>query len=100
MSVGRSKLQFLESILKSNGMLIRYEKGHFQSGYCILKERKVAIINKFYKTPARTRILKEIIKQIGIDPQRMSKEEMEILDKMVPEWRKVQLFASEVKASA
>ncbi len=43
-----ANLKRLEAILKSDGFTIRYEKGNFQSGYCLLENKKVIIINKFF----------------------------------------------------
>jgi len=92
MSVNRSKLQFLESVLKSNGILIRYEKGNFQSGYCLLKERRIAVVNRFFKSAARLRMLREIATQVFIDPATLSSEEQEVMDKLVPQWREEVIF--------
>ena len=36
----------LENIFPNIGYKLRYEKGNFKSGYCILKNEKVVIINK------------------------------------------------------
>ena len=41
-------LNKLEDIFAESDYVLRYEKGNFKSGYCLLKDTKVAIINKFY----------------------------------------------------
>ena len=38
----------LESLLESQDYKIRFEKGNFKSGYCIIKKKKVAIVNKYF----------------------------------------------------
>ena len=38
----------LENILESQEYKIRFEKGNFKSGYCIIKDKKVVIINKYF----------------------------------------------------
>ncbi len=62
-----SMLSKLENILKSNHYIVRYEKGHFVSGYCLVKEKKIVVVNKFYNIEARINCIIEILEQIDID---------------------------------
>ena len=48
--------------------MVRYEKGNFNSGYCIVENRKIVIINKFYETEARINVLLDILQGIEFDP--------------------------------
>ncbi len=52
--------------------ILRYEKGNFQSGYCILNESKVAVINKFFALEGKVNSLIEIIRAIKVDTARFS----------------------------
>ncbi len=52
--------------------ILRYEKGNFQSGYCILNESKVAVVNKFFALEGKVNSLIEIIRSIKIDTTRLS----------------------------
>jgi hypothetical protein len=36
----------LEQLAKRLGINIRYEKGDFEGGFCVLKEQKVVVVNK------------------------------------------------------
>jgi hypothetical protein len=65
-------LKKLEELFKELEYTVRYEKGNFQSGYCIVENRKVAIINKFYDTEARINTLLEILSSIEIDSEPLS----------------------------
>jgi hypothetical protein len=87
-----AKLAFLENVLRSSGVVVRYEKGHFQSGYCLLKDKRVAVINKFYKDNARLRIIREIISQVAIDTSELKEEDIELLDRLAPKWRETSMF--------
>lgn len=51
------------------GYRILYEKGNFQSGHCIVMDRKVIVINKFLSDKVKAIILKEILESIptGLD---------------------------------
>lgn len=52
--------------------ILRYEKGNFQSGYCILNESKVAVVNKFFALEGKVNSLIEIIRQIKVDSSKLS----------------------------
>lgn len=53
---------------------IRYERGTFQSGYCILEERKVVVLNKFLQTEGRINTLLDLVPQLKIMPENLSPE--------------------------
>ena len=52
--------------------ILRYEKGNFQSGYCILNESKVAVINKFFALEGKVNSLVEILRSIKVDTSKLS----------------------------
>lgn len=54
-------LKKLENLLKELGYVVRYEKGNFTSGYCLVEQRKVAIVNRFYDTEGRINVLYDIL---------------------------------------
>lgn len=53
-------LKKLEEFLKENLYEVRYEKGNFKSGYCILEAKKVVVVNKFATIESRIQSLFEI----------------------------------------
>jgi hypothetical protein len=78
-------LQRLEAVYKSNDYVVRYEKGHFNSGYCVLKEKKVVVVNKFFDVEARINCLLDIIDQVAIDPNRIVDEKLKKFFKQLPD---------------
>ncbi len=54
-------LKKLEDLLKDNGYEVRYEKGNFKSGFCILEAKKVVVVNKFSTIESRIQALIEIV---------------------------------------
>jgi hypothetical protein len=62
-------LDKLENIFAASDYILRYEKGNFRSGYCILKESKIVIINKYYTLDGKINTLIDIIKEIGFIPE-------------------------------
>lgn len=67
MAYTRAVLKSLEQIVKEHQYNLRYEKGNFNSGYCIVNTKKVIIINKFFKLKARIDVLKEIVEGLQLD---------------------------------
>ncbi len=47
MKYTQNTLDKIERILDELEYVVRYERGNFQSGYCILEARKVVVLNKF-----------------------------------------------------
>ncbi len=75
-------LTLLESIFKENHYVIRYEKGRFQSGYCILQDKKVVVVNKFFETEARINALVDIISQIEVNPAVLDEKQTKLYDQL------------------
>ena len=67
-------LNKLEAVVKECGYVLRYERGTFQSGYCILEEKKVVVLNKFLQTEGRINILIDLIPQLKIQVDLLSEE--------------------------
>jgi len=63
----QNTLNKLEAIPGQCGYILRYERGNFQSGYCILDNKKVVVLNKFLQTEGRINALIEIIPQLHIN---------------------------------
>src|ERR1017187_2804456 len=67
-------LKKLEELYEEARYIIRYEKGNFNSGYCILEERRVVVINKFFSVEGRINALLEILPTIRINEAELSGE--------------------------
>ena len=53
-------LKRVEDLFKAGGYMLRYERGHFQPGKCVLREKKVVVVNKFFTTEAKISALSEL----------------------------------------
>ena len=62
----------LEDLMSETDFIIRYEKGNFQSGYCILNKDHVVVINKFFDLEGKINSLVEIIRNIQVDCSALS----------------------------
>ena len=67
-------LKKLEQLYEEARYIIRYEKGNFNSGYCILEDKRVAVINKFLGIEGRINALVEILPTINVKEEELSGE--------------------------
>jgi hypothetical protein len=74
MKYTQSTLDKLESIPEQAGYVLRYERGTFQSGYCILELRKVVVLNRFLQTEGRINTLLDLIPQLDINTYVLTEE--------------------------
>lgn len=82
----QTTLKKLEDLFSELEYVIRYEKGSFQSGYCIVEHRKIAVVNKFFDTEARINCLLDILTKLEFDPENLSDASRELIGK----WEKEQ----------
>jgi hypothetical protein len=67
-----------EKIVEEVGYIIRYERGTFQSGFCVLEDRKVVVLNKFLPLEGRINTMIDLIPQLKIDGEALSPESKKI----------------------
>ena len=83
MKYNATTLQKLEKVLGESGYVIRYERGNFQSGYCILEERKVIVLNKFLSTEGRINTLVELLPQLHIHFDQLTLESQKMYEEVM-----------------
>lgn len=60
-------LDKLETLLKSLGFKLRYEKGNFRTGSCVLENDRVIIVNKFSNLESKIISLAELLQRSETD---------------------------------
>jgi len=83
MKYNQSTLDRLEEIPKEAGYVLRYERGTFQSGYCILEQKKVVVLNKFLQTEGRISTLIDLIPQLEIIPESLTEDSKKIYSEII-----------------
>ena len=78
MKFTQNKLDKVEKIVEDCGYIIRYERGTFQSGYCILQEKKVIVLNKFLQTEGRINTLIDLLPQLDINFDALTHESQKL----------------------
>jgi hypothetical protein len=57
----------LEELTSQLGLKIRYEKGDFEGGFCVLKEERLLVINKKLPEPRKASVLAQALSQFGLE---------------------------------
>ena len=83
MRYNQSTLIKLEKILEESGYIVRYERGSFQSGYCILEEKKVVVLNKFLTSEGRINTLADIIPAVNISYDALTHDSQKLYDELL-----------------
>lgn len=83
MKYTQSTLDKLEDILGESEYVVRYERGTFQSGWCLLEARRVVVLNKFLNTEGRINTLMEIIPQLNIQFDKLTLESQKLYEEVV-----------------
>jgi hypothetical protein len=73
----------IEKVLEESGYIIRYERGTFQSGYCILEEKKVVVLNKFLQLEGRINTLVDLIPQLNVDASLLTPDTKKAYDEVI-----------------
>ncbi|MCW5921143.1 MAG: hypothetical protein KIS77_02285 [Saprospiraceae bacterium] len=77
----QTTLKKLEGIFDELDYAVRYEKGNFQSGYCIVENRRIAVVNKFFDTEARINCLLDILSNVELQLDTLSEASREFVEK-------------------
>lgn len=80
MKYTQNTLDKIEKIIAETGYVIRYERGTFQSGFCILEEKKVVVLNRFLQLEGRINTLIDLIPQLKIDIPGLTPESKKVFD--------------------
>lgn len=76
-------IEELKALAGELGASVRFEKGDFKGGYCLLKDSRVIVINKMANTQRKAIILSKALKEIGVDNIYLSPRIREVIDEMV-----------------
>lgn len=70
----------LEDLIAESDYTLRYEKGNFKSGFCVLKDQKIIIVNKFYPTEGKINALLDILRTVTLDSSRFSEKSQKLFE--------------------
>lgn len=72
----------LEELIAESDYTLRYEKGNFKSGYCVLKDQKIIIVNKFYPIEGKINALLDILKNVVLDTTQFTEKSLKLYEEL------------------
>jgi hypothetical protein len=78
MKLTQTTLDKLEDILGESEFVVRYERGNFQSGWCLLEAKRIVVLNKFLNLEARINTLLELVPVLDIRFDRLTHESQKL----------------------
>lgn len=75
-------LEKLELLLKTAGYRVRYEKGNFKTGACLLQSSRVVVVNKFANLESRIAAVADLARTLEIDQHLLDEKQAAFLHQL------------------
>jgi hypothetical protein len=82
MKLTQTTLNKLEDILGESEFVVRYERGNFQSGWCLLESKRIVVLNKFLNLEARINTLLELIPLLDIQFDKLTHDSQKLFEEV------------------
>lgn len=76
-------LNKLEKLINEAQYVLRFERGNFQSGYCILENKKVIVLNKFLSVEGRINTLIDLLPQLSVNIDLLTHESQKLYEELM-----------------
>ena len=76
-------LEKLEQLLLAMGYKIRYEKGNFKTGSCLLEHDKIIVVNKFSNLEVKIYALAGLVKQSGFNDVNLQEKQRQFYQSLM-----------------
>ncbi|QTE39982.1 hypothetical protein ACRQ5D_00345 [Mucilaginibacter sp. P25] len=75
-------LEKLELLLKTAGYKVRYEKGNFKTGACLLLNSKMIVVNRFSNLESKILALVELLRELEVDYKLLDDKQITFLQEI------------------
>lgn len=82
LTITNHTLEKLEMLLRTAGYKVRYEKGNFKTGACLLQSSRMIVVNKFTNLESRIQALSELTRQLEIDLHLLDDKQLAFLHQL------------------
>lgn len=72
-------LDKLESLLSDMGYKVRYEKGNFRTGACLLQTNKIVVVNRFSNLEVKISALVGLIRDMQTESNMLNDKQKQFL---------------------
>ena len=79
LSYTQHTLDKLEALIKTLGFRLRYEKGNFKTGSCVLENDRIVIVNKFSNLESKINSLAELLQRSETDENLLDEKQKAFL---------------------
>ncbi len=69
-------------LLKTTGYRVRYEKGNFKTGACLLQNSKVVVVNKFSGLESKILAISELARDLDMDYSLLDEKQLAFLQQL------------------
>lgn len=76
-------LDKLTAIVHQANYTLRYERGTFQSGWCLLENKRIIVLNKFLDVEGRINTLCELIPQLPVEADTLTPESQKLYEELL-----------------
>ena len=82
LTITNHTLEKLEMLLKTTGYRVRYEKGNFKTGACLLQNNRVVVVNKFSGLESKILAISELARDLDIDYNLLDEKQTHFLQQI------------------
>ena len=82
LTITNHTLEKLELLLKTTGYRIRYEKGNFKTGACLLQNSKMIVVNKFSGLESKILAISELARDLEMDITLLDEKQFAFLQQL------------------
>ena len=75
-------LEKLEILLRTAGYRVRYEKGNFKTGACLLQNSKMVVVNKFAGLESKILAIAELARTLEMDYELLDEKQAAFLHQL------------------
>ncbi len=75
-------LKRIEQLFKENGYKLRYEKGTFKPGRCLLLDQQVVVVNKLYTVETKVSALSDLARELEWNETALSSDSKKTLSEI------------------
>ncbi|MDP2412972.1 hypothetical protein [Daejeonella sp.] len=79
LSYTQHTLDKLEALIKTLGFKLRYEKGNFKTGSCVLEKDRIVIVNKFSNLESKINSLADLVQRSETDENLLDEKQKAFL---------------------
>jgi hypothetical protein len=82
LTITNHTLEKLEMLLKTTGYKVRYEKGNFKTGACLLQNSRIVVINKFSDLESKILAISELARELDMDYNLLDEKQLIFLQQL------------------